>query len=264
MKASRAFTLIELLVVISIVAMLMAILLPTLQRIRLKAKGVKCQSNLHQIGVDTWTEAADAGGGFDQWLAWCGSAEGRWKGFNLCPLASAILWENPQEAMAQNGAAWFRGGKFAAWGYRWGGDGKPGWSGSYGKNDWTSVTYGPHTSYAADLRHRSWFPTEAEGRADVPFVLDCRWSGGSPKDTDGPPPEDDVWLRDSAMSDFCLDRHQGYINALFHDSTVRRAGLKELWTLRWHKQYDARGPWTKAGGVRPEDWPQWMRRFKDY
>ena len=24
------------------------------------------------------------------------------------------------------------------------------------------------------------------------------------------------------------------------------------------------GPWTKAGGAQPDDWPQWMRKFKDY
>jgi hypothetical protein len=24
------------------------------------------------------------------------------------------------------------------------------------------------------------------------------------------------------------------------------------------------GPWTKAGAVKPEDWPHWMRKFKDY
>jgi len=24
------------------------------------------------------------------------------------------------------------------------------------------------------------------------------------------------------------------------------------------------GPWTKAGGGRPEDWPKWMRHVKDY
>jgi hypothetical protein len=24
------------------------------------------------------------------------------------------------------------------------------------------------------------------------------------------------------------------------------------------------GPWTKAGGVQPDDWPEWMRGFKDY
>jgi hypothetical protein len=24
------------------------------------------------------------------------------------------------------------------------------------------------------------------------------------------------------------------------------------------------GPWTQAGGVMPENWPDWMRNFKDY
>ena len=38
----------------------------------------------------------------------------------------------------------------------------------------------------------------------------------------------------------------------------------ELWTLKWHRNFDTTGPWTKAGGVQPADWPEWMRRFKDY
>jgi len=45
---------------------------------------------------------------------------------------------------------------------------------------------------------------------------------------------------------------------------VRKVGLKELWTLKWSKYFDTSGPWTKAGGVAPEDWPAWMRGFKDY
>lgn len=60
-RCARAFTLIELLVVISIIAVLMAVLVPSLNRARKQAQKIACQSNLRQIGVALQTYLPDSG-----------------------------------------------------------------------------------------------------------------------------------------------------------------------------------------------------------
>jgi len=59
---NRAFTLVELLVVISIIALLIAMLLPSLRRARDQAKSVACAANLKQINDAIWSYGTECEG----------------------------------------------------------------------------------------------------------------------------------------------------------------------------------------------------------
>jgi hypothetical protein len=90
--------------------------------------------------------------------------------------------------------------------------------------------------------------------------------GGSPDSTNDPPEFDDEpfeWEFVNNMKRFCLNRHDGYINGVFMDFSVRKIGLKELWLLKWHRKFDnTTGPWSYH--VKTTSWPKWMRDFKNY
>ena len=72
----RGFTLIELLVVISLIALLMAMLLPGLSSARKQAKATVCKSNIRQITLANMLYAQDSGG------VYCPGAAGFLKNLN--------------------------------------------------------------------------------------------------------------------------------------------------------------------------------------
>ena len=260
MSKLKAFTLIELLVVISVIALLLAILLPSLQRVRRQAKAVACQSNLRQWGLCFKMYTDDNNDRFfsdvvDK-MYWYKTLRPYYSDSNdllLCPMATKYV-DNPN----------WNGSKFSTWRVPISFAVRP-------PATPTSFFYG---SYGINARildltdteglNRYWGICFVKGANNIPVCLDCRWTFILVEHLEVPPAYDDVSMPDSGMSFFCINRHNGGINSLFMDWSVRKVGLKELWTLNWHRKFDTAGPWTKAGGALLEDWPEWMRNFKDY
>jgi prepilin-type N-terminal cleavage/methylation domain-containing protein/prepilin-type processing-associated H-X9-DG protein len=275
-----AFTLIELLVVVAIIVMLVSILLPSLQRVRKRANAVACQGQLRQWGVFYAAYAAENDGFLPDMAVPRGWGPfGYWgigrppreepdvplyramQDLLFCPMATRLA--DPVDGSPS-------GGTFLAWGGPDRHDEPLGWRyrGSYGVNHW-AFSYSRQPQMGV-LEY--WVTISAKNASAAPVFLDSCCSAGKVLDEKAPPPMYDAVplatpIRGSvtdSIDSFCINRHDGSINSLFLDWSVRRVGLKELWTVKWSPWYDTHGPWTRAGGARPEDWPEWMRRFKDY
>ncbi len=262
----HAFTLIELLVVISIVVLLMALLFPVLRRARNNARATACQARLHQWGLafkmytdgneGRWFTVGEEDPGRHNWLGLVAPFLYNTPGFAACPMATT---HGPNHSETGPFEAWWIE-EFGPIGYTPGGQWIYG-PVSYGFNykmSWTRWT----DPRSTDPRTDHWGRVDVRGAANVPVLCDC--SRFSAHVADGEPPPPRGLLPDNGRCTPCIDRHHGGINMLFMDWSVRKVGLKELWTLKWHRQFDTSGPWTRAGGVQPEDWPQWMRKCKDY
>jgi len=276
----KAFTLIELLVVIAIIALLMGMLMPALSRVRKQARAVSCQALLKQWGViwamycddnnGRFCEAGDLGWQRGTWVLALRPQYRTKSKILLCPSAS-------KRRSAASGDIVEYGGPDQS--YIMGAGGVFDWreEASYGGNNWLYYAQGNGTIQGRPIPW-NWKTKDVRGASEVPVFADTMWRGGGPcyrtSETGQlsrsfnrivPPQFDGQWISyDHEMMHFAINRHQTGTNMLFMDWSVRPVGLKELWTLRWHRNYPTSGPWTQAGGAQPIDWPKWMRGFKVY
>ena len=280
MHRRRGFTLIELLVVIAIIALLLAILMPALSRVKKQARSVTCMALLRQWGT-IWSMYCDDNDGRFPIAGDLGWKRGTWV------IAFRESYRTKSEILLCPSAAKRRptgGSGVHAWGDSThtyiqgsGGYGNLQEEASYGGNNWLYYAEGTGNIQGRPIPW-NWKTKDVSNSNNVPVFADTMWRGGGPcyrtSNTGAlnpnfqrirPPDHDGQWLGYGyEMMHFTLKRHQTGINVLFMDWSVRAVGLKELWTLKWHRKYPTTGPRTLAGGVQPGDWPEWMRSFKDY
>lgn len=255
-----AFTLVELLVVIAIIALLMSILMPALAKVRKQAKAVLDLSNLRQWGIIWQMYTSDYDGYFNDGLTdsfeWMETIHpyAKDKGLYFCPEAANpnYLWWAPP-GQTTTFSVW-------AWGYPSG----ERFVGSYGINEFCfnpPPSIDPIWGHPASL---NWRHINFKGTGNIPMMVDASWAGGSPDHSNAPPVfegEGHEGMFVDNMKRFCLNRHNGHVNGVFFDFSARKIGLKELWRLQWHKEYDFHMAPT---GAELDAQAPWMKGFKDY
>jgi prepilin-type N-terminal cleavage/methylation domain-containing protein/prepilin-type processing-associated H-X9-DG protein len=240
-RGKKGFTLVELLVVIGIIALLISILLPSLNKARRSAKGVQCLSNLRQLEAG-YVMYADGNRG---WLLdygpttvagqpiWNGSYGIPWAtnlspyiptnvdSYMICPECESLRPRTGTSPGVLNESYIADYGTIL-------------WDCSYGMN--VAVASDGGTYMTGQYQKLSQLPV---GGQTTPVFMDAVWRDIVPNASTALVPPD-LKYGGFNMSPLaysfqrgCINRHIGAINVAFADGHAERVRLPDLWGLNW-------------------------------
>ena len=275
MRKCPAFTVVELLVVVSIVALLIALLLPALAKAKGLANSVTCESNLRQLAYayTEYTQSSAAqragpvftGGPFFLSLAREFSSNSSLPENNVSfaiPSSELKILICPSAPTASFSPYGGYGTAKSSWILPMSQPKLRSIVSSYGFNGWMYNWEDSPPAPKADIvdggfgyPQKFWNSSQSTAGAQTPLFSDDIWFTGWVGATNQPPANVEApwpWTP-SDMANLCINRHQGGINVVFVDGHVQHVALGDLWELEWHPDFYPKKVW--GGFAPPVDLP---------
>ena len=286
MGKKKGFTLIELLVVIAIIALLLAILMPALAKVKKVAQDVVCRSNLKQWSL-IWAIYTQENNGKFPFVAsgpqprgqWINPMRKEWEtelGILRCPSAAKYInFDDPYPHGSYTSTYEMEnantGGLIEKCSY-----GLNVWAYSQGPIDPTDTSTPPPNGFPFKAPASNfWRSIDVRNSSNIPLFMDSMWRGALPNYYDSgvgnmamPDVENETndWKNGGkgvagGIRHVAMPRHgsgsKAGTNVLFMDLSAKHVNIKEMWTLKWHKNFNTGGYLTEAV------WPAWMDKYTE-